>query len=216
MSSAGDARRGRIELLLLRSHSENERSDCHHCSIHGAGLGADLRGRAPTAKALGAESRCRGSCHRRHRTNHRNCRSEVFITPPSGLLRLGRGPACVVFLRVLQRWRASRPGVPRPLARSRLDSGFRRSLLAVRESSVEDRGCALRALAVGISVRLLHDFGAGIVLSTSSACNISSQRVPSSPAAWSRCSRSCWQPRCWEKGCARCKRWGLCWCCRRS
>jgi drug/metabolite transporter (DMT)-like permease len=47
----------------------------------------------------------------------------------------------------------------------RLDSDFRVGLLALRQSSVESSCRALCSGAVGLPVRLLHDFGAGIVLS---------------------------------------------------
>ena len=74
MPRARNARRGRVELFLLRRDSENERRHRHHRAIHRAGLGAAVCSCPRTAETFAAESRRRRRGHHRHRPDDRHRR----------------------------------------------------------------------------------------------------------------------------------------------
>src|SRR5262249_2544393 len=111
-----------------------------------------------------SESCRRLGCPRWDLPHHRSHWLELGFTS-SQPLRPHRCDGGIVLLRLLQRWRAPHPGPLRSLARADLDTRLRRSFLAVRQSTMESRRHPLHAGSVGLSLCLLDDLGAGIVLS---------------------------------------------------
>ena len=185
-------------------------------AIHRAGLGVALRGCSPTTEDLRTEDCRRRGRYRGYRTDHRNDRREV-ASPLSRFLRLARGVAGFVLIRVLQRWRDT--------ASWRVYDRWRVLIWTLASASVfwlfcespmEGSHRALRAGAMG----LLFVFSMISVLGSFSLYFLGLQYLEPTRAIIASCLEPVFSivlaAALLGEACAPCKPWESCWCSRRS